>query len=139
MVLQEPRWKKFLRDVNTQLFAIPYRFYMFLFLAYPRDFTCIFPLLSTQNHKMLWLERSLETTSPRGFQKIKNLNIMISFPDYHKLDVLHFKNQINGARAVVQWVSSHILLWQPGVCWFRSQVQTYTLLVKLCCGRRPRY
>lgn len=57
---------------------------MVLFLATPGDFIRVFPFSRTQNHKMLWLERSLVTTSPRGFQKIRNLHILISFPDYHE-------------------------------------------------------
>ena len=40
---------------------------------------------------------------------------------------------------VVQWLSSHILLKWPRVCQFRSQVWTYALLVRPCCGRRPTY
>ena len=45
----------------------------------------------------------------------------------------------NGAGQMAQWLSSHVLLWQLGVCRFGSRVQTYTPLVKPCCGRRPTY
>ena len=44
-----------------------------------------------------------------------------------------------GAGPVVQQLSSHVPLWQPGVHWFGSWVWTYTMLVKSCCGRRPTY
>ena len=44
-----------------------------------------------------------------------------------------------GASPVVQQLSSHTLLQRPHVCQFRSQVWTYTLLIKPCCGRRPTY
>ena len=40
-------------------------------------------------------------------------------------------------QVVAQQLSSQVLLWQPGVHQFRSQVQTYALLGKPCCGRRP--
>ena len=53
-----------------------------------------------------------------------------------KMKALKF-NQ--GAGQVAQWLGSHALLWQPGVCGFRSQVWTYAPLVKPCCGRRPTY
>lgn len=65
---------------------------MFLFLACPGDFICVSPLSSTQNLKILWLERSLKT-SLIGFQIKSNLNTMISFRFYHEWDILHFKNQ----------------------------------------------
>ena len=42
-------------------------------------------------------------------------------------------------RPVVQQLSSHIRLWWPGLCQFRSRVWTYALLVKPCCGRRPKH
>ena len=41
-------------------------------------------------------------------------------------------------RPVVQQ-SSHVPLWRPRVYRFRSQVWTYTLLVKPCCGRCHTY
>lgn len=56
---------------------------MFLFLDYLDDFICALHLTSIKNHKMLQIEKILEETSPRIFQKIKNLNIMISLPHYH--------------------------------------------------------
>ena len=40
---------------------------------------------------------------------------------------------------VVQWLSVHIPLQWHGVPWVGSGVQTYPLLVKPCCGRRPTY
>ena len=40
---------------------------------------------------------------------------------------------------VVQWLSLHVLLWWPGVCWFESPGQTCALLGMPCCGRRPTY
>ena len=43
------------------------------------------------------------------------------------------------AGPVAQQLSLHILLRWPRVCWFRSRVQRYTLLVRPCCGRRPTY
>ena len=40
---------------------------------------------------------------------------------------------------VVQWLSSHTPLWWPEIDRFRSQMWTYTSLIKPCCGRRPTY
>ena len=40
---------------------------------------------------------------------------------------------------VAQWLNSHVLLWRPGVCQFRSQVWTYAPLVKPHCGRHAAY
>ena len=40
----------------------------------------------------------------------------------------------------VQWLGAHVLLQPPrGVHWFGSLVQTYTPLIKPCCGRHPTY
>ena len=36
---------------------------------------------------------------------------------------------------MVQWLSSHVLLWWPQVHQFRSRVQTYEPLVQPCCVR----
>ena len=49
------------------------------------------------------------------------------------------KVYILGTSPVAQQLRSHIPLWRPGVCWFRSQVRTYALLGRPCCGRRPTY
>ena len=35
------------------------------------------------------------------------------------------------------WLGSCALLQRPGVCHFRSWVQTYLLLIKPCCGGIP--
>ena len=40
---------------------------------------------------------------------------------------------------VAQWLSSHVLLWWPGVRRFGSRVWTYAPLVKPCCARCPTY
>ena len=37
---------------------------------------------------------------------------------------------LSRASPVAHWLSSHVLLRQPGVRWFGSRVQTYTLLVR---------
>ena len=42
-----------------------------------------------------------------------------------------------GAGLVVQQLRLHVPLHWPKVSWFRSQVQTYTLLGKPCCGGVP--
>ena len=42
-----------------------------------------------------------------------------------------------GARLVVQWLRTLVLLQWPGVHWFRSLEQTYTQLIKLRCGHIP--
>ena len=44
-----------------------------------------------------------------------------------------------GAGLVAQRLSLHVLLRQPGVHQFGSLVQTYILLGKPPCGRRPTY
>ena len=38
---------------------------------------------------------------------------------------------------MAEWLSSHALLQQPGVNWFGSWAQTYTPLIKPCCGGVP--
>ena len=40
-------------------------------------------------------------------------------------------------RPMAVWVNLRIPLQQPGVCWFRYWVWTYTPLVKPCCGDVP--
>ena len=40
-------------------------------------------------------------------------------------------------RPVVQWLGSRTPFWLPGVHEFRSWVQTYTVLIKPCCGGIP--
>ena len=53
---------------------------------------------------------------------------------------INVKNKsLLGASLMAQWLSSHALLWRPGVHWFGSQVQTYTLFIKSGCGRHPTY
>ena len=47
--------------------------------------------------------------------------------------------RIAGASPVVQQLSSHALLQGLRVCWFRSRVWTYTLLMKPYCDKRPTY
>ena len=42
----------------------------------------------------------------------------------------HLKNRQWGAGPVAQWLSLNVPLWLPGVCRLRSQVWTYTPLVK---------
>ena len=44
-----------------------------------------------------------------------------------------------GASPVAQQLSLHVPLRQPRVCWFRSWVRAYALLVKPCCGRHPTH
>ena len=56
----------------------------------------------------------------------------------HKLDFIKIKNAL-WASPVAQQLSSHILLRWPGVHRLVSRVQTYTPLIKPCCGRRPTY
>ena len=48
---------------------------------------------------------------------------------------LKLNNQ--GASLLAQWLSLCALLKQPRVCRFRSQAQTYTPLLKPCCGSVP--
>ena len=43
------------------------------------------------------------------------------------------------AGPVAQLLSSHVPLQWPEVHQFGSRVQTYTTLIKSCCGRRPTY
>ena len=42
-----------------------------------------------------------------------------------------------GASLVACWLSLCTLLQWPGVCGFASQMWTYTLLIKPCCGSVP--
>ena len=44
-----------------------------------------------------------------------------------------------GTGPVAQWLSLHVPLWRCRVRWFGSQVQTYSSLLKPCCGRHPTY
>ena len=57
------------------------------------------------------------------------------FPKGRDVEQTNFKHI--GVSPVVQRLSLHVLLWQPGVGEFRSWVRTYTLLIKPCCGRHP--
>uniref|UniRef100_A0A9L0R7N7 (Lyso)-N-acylphosphatidylethanolamine lipase n=2 Tax=Laurasiatheria TaxID=314145 RepID=A0A9L0R7N7_HORSE len=54
------------------------------------------------------------------------------------LPFFFFKIEL-GACQVAQQLSLHTLLWQPRVCCFRSWVQTYTPLVKPCCGLQNNF
>ena len=38
---------------------------------------------------------------------------------------------------MAEWLSLHTLLQRPGVFWFGSWAQTYTPLIKPCCGCIP--
>ena len=47
------------------------------------------------------------------------------------------RNHVLRASLVAQWLSLHALLWRPGVHQFGYWAQTYTLLIKPCCGSIP--
>ena len=47
------------------------------------------------------------------------------------------RNWERGAGPAAQWLSSHALLPWPRVCRFGSWAQTYTPLIKPCCGGDP--
>ena len=64
--------------------------------------------------------------------------ISLIFVDLDNI-IMAFVISFIGASRVVQWLSSHILLQQPGVHQFGSRVQTYALFVKPYCGRHPTY
>ena len=72
---------------------------------------------------------------------IFNINIALLNTAIQVAYILHRKywwiNKNVGAGLVVYQLSSCALLWRPGVRRFRSWVQTYTLLIKPCCGGIP--
>ena len=72
-----------------------------------------------------------------GFQKQPKENSLFLTTILNEL-----RNKIKeclGVSLVEQRLSSHILLWQPAVHQFGSQMQTYTPLGKPYSGRCPTY
>ena len=88
------------------------------------------------------LGRQMTHTNTRTQRHSYTRSWISELPDLCSLLLFSFlkvKNLTNGARPMVEQLSSHVPLRQPGVCWLGSWVGTYALLGKPCSGRHPTY
>ena len=77
-------------------------------------------------------------TACESYTRVCPFNLLrLNNPRGQGIEIVLSRTDNPGASLMAQWLSSHALLWLPEVFSFRSRVQTYTLLIKLCCGSIP--